>query len=300
MRILVTGATGQVGGALVTALDGLGPVIATDRAMLDLAQPESIAAVLDRIAPEFIINPAAYTAVDQAEDEPALAQRVNAQAPGIMAQWAAHHDVPLIHFSTDYVFGGDGERPWREDDATAPLSVYGRSKLAGEREIAAAGGCSLILRTSWVYAAEGKNFLRTIVRLAREQDELRIVADQIGAPTSARLLADIVARMLARGRDELRARIGQAQGVLHVSAAGEASWQQFASAIVEGLKSRGVRLAVARVVPIRSEDYPTRAQRPRNSRLDLRRLQQVFGIAPPSWQQALAPELDQVARAPVR
>jgi len=217
-----------------------------------------------------------------------------------MAQWAANHDVPLIHFSTDYVFGGDGERPWREDDATAPLSVYGRSKLAGEREIAAAGGCSLILRTSWVYAAEGKNFLRTIVRLAREQDELRIVADQIGAPTSARLLADIVARMLARGRDELRARIGQAQGVLHVSAAGEASWQQFASAIVEGLKSRGVRLAVARVVPIRSEDYPTRAQRPRNSRLDLRRLQQVFGIETPSWEQALAPELDQVARALVR
>ena len=300
MRILVTGASGQVGGALVTALDGLGPVIATDRAMLDLAQPESIAAVLDRIAPDLIINPAAYTAVDQAEDEPALAQRVNAQAPGIMAQWAAHHDVPLIHFSTDYVFGGDGERPWREDDATAPLSVYGRSKLAGEREIAAAGGCSLILRTSWVYAAEGKNFLRTIVRLAREQDELRIVADQIGAPTSARLLADIVARMLARGRDELRARIGQAQGVLHVSAAGEASWQQFASAIVEGLKSRGVRLAVARVVPIRSEDYPTRAQRPRNSRLDLRRLQQVFGIETPSWEQALAPELDQVARALVR
>ena len=300
MRILVTGASGQVGGALVTALDGLGPVIATDRAMLDLAQPESIAAVLDRIAPDLIINPAAYTAVDQAEDEPALAQRVNAQAPGIMAQWAAHHDVPLIHFSTDYVFGGDGERPWREDDATAPLSVYGRSKLAGEREIAAAGGCSLILRTSWVYAAEGKNFLRTIVRLAREQDELRIVADQIGAPTSARLLADIVARMLADGRDQLRARIRQAQGSLHVSAAGEASWQQFASAIVDGLKSRGVQLAVARVVPIRSEDYPTRAQRPRNSRLDLRRLQQVFGIAPPSWQQALAPELDQVARAPVR
>jgi len=300
MRILVTGASGQVGGALVTALDGLGPVIATDRAMLDLAQPESIAAVLDRIAPDLIINPAAYTAVDQAEDEPALAQRVNAQAPGIMAQWAASHAVPLIHFSTDYVFGGDGERPWREDDATAPLSVYGRSKLAGERDIAAAGGCSLILRTSWVYAAEGKNFLRTIVRLAREQDELRIVADQIGAPTSARLLADIVARMLARGRDELRARIGQAQGVLHVSAAGEASWQQFASAIVEGLKSRGVRLAVARVVPIRSEDYPTRAQRPRNSRLDLRRLQQVFGIETPSWEQALAPELDQVARALVR
>jgi dTDP-4-dehydrorhamnose reductase len=296
MRILVTGASGQVGGALTSALAGLGTVIASDRSMLDLSQPQQLPALLDRIAPDIIINPAAYTAVDQAEDEPALATRVNATAPGVMAQWAAKRAVPLIHFSTDYVFNGAGEAAWREDDPTAPLSVYGASKLAGEREILGAGGCSLIVRTSWIYAARGQNFLRTMARLAREREELRVVADQIGAPTSARLIAACLARMLAGGRDDLRARTAQVQGVLHLSASGAASWQQFASAIVDGLKARGVKLTVARVVPIRSEDYPTRATRPHNSRLDLRRLQEVFGITPPHWQQALAPELDELAR----
>jgi dTDP-4-dehydrorhamnose reductase len=296
MRILVTGASGQVGGALTAALQGLGTVIASDRQMLDLSQPQSLPDVLDHLAPDTIINPAAYTAVDQAEDEPALAMCVNAKAPGVIARWAAAHGVPLIHVSTDYVFSGAGEQPWREDDAPAPLSAYGRSKLAGEQEILSAAGCSLILRTSWVYAARGKNFLRTMARLAREREELRVVADQIGAPTSAKLLAACVAQMLAGGLDDLRARMAQAQGLLHVSASGEASWQQFASAIVEGLKARGVMLTVVRVIPISSKDYPTRATRPHNSRLDLRRLQEVFGITPPHWEQALAPELDELAR----
>ena len=296
MRILVTGASGQVGSAVISALRENYTVVAGDRSILDLSQPESLPGTLDRVAPDVIINAAAYTAVDQAEDEPALAMCVNATAPRVMAQWAADQAVPFIHFSTDYVFGGEGQRPWCEEDETAPLSVYGASKRAGEREIAAAGGCSLILRTSWVYAAKGKNFLRTMARLAGERAELRVVADQIGAPTSARLLADSVGRMLAGGRDDLRARARQARGVVHISASGAISWQQFASAIVEGLRSRGVKLAVVRIVPISSDDYPTRATRPRNSRLDLRRLREVFGITPPPWEQDLAPQLDILAR----
>ncbi len=175
MRILVTGVTGQVGGALVARLPPCATVLAADRCVLDLAQPQAIGATLDRLMPDIIFNPAAYTAVDKAEDEPELALRVNAEAPGVMARWAAARDVPLIHFSTDYVFNGSGERAWREDDAPEPLSVYGATKLAGETAIRDAGGASLIVRTSWVYAAEGKNFLRTIARLARERAELRIV-----------------------------------------------------------------------------------------------------------------------------
>jgi dTDP-4-dehydrorhamnose reductase len=295
MRILVTGSSGQVGGALSTALAPLGTILTTDRFNFDLATPDALPRQLDRFAPDIIVNPAAYTAVDQAEDEPELAMRVNAKSPGIMAQWAAARAVPLIHFSTDYVFSGAGDRAWREDDATGPLSTYGSSKLAGEQEILTAGGCPLIVRTSWVYAAKGRNFLRTIARLAREREELRIVADQVGSPTSARLLADVVALMLAEGIDALRARAARAQGLVHVCATGEASWHRFASAIIDGLRSRGVKLNAARVVPIRSDEFPTRAKRPLNSRLDLARLHELFGVRPPHWEQAIEPELDQLA-----
>jgi dTDP-4-dehydrorhamnose reductase len=294
MRILVTGATGQVGRALQLELTHLGNVIATDRAQLDLAQPDMVSRLLDQFAPDFIVNAAAYTAVDQAEDEAALAKRINATSPGEMARWAAARSIPLVHFSTDYVFNGAGDRPWREDDATEPLSVYGASKLAGEQSIREAGGCSLIVRTSWVFASQGKNFLRTIARLAREREELRVVGDQIGAPTSAALIADVVARALAEGN--LRHRISQCNGLIHLAASGEASWYQFAVAIVEGLRSRGVKLAVRGIVALRSEDYPTKARRPHNSRLDLTRLRQVFGIEPPNWEEGLARELDLLAR----
>jgi dTDP-4-dehydrorhamnose reductase len=295
MRVLVTGSSGQVGGALSTVLAPLGTILAADRSNFDLATPDALPRQLDRFAPDIIINPAAYTAVDRAEDEPELAMRVNAKSPGVMAQWATAHSIPLIHFSTDYVFSGAGDHAWREDDATGPLSIYGSSKLAGEKEILAAGGCSLIVRTSWVYAAKGRNFLRTIARLALQRNDLRIVADQIGSPTSARILADVVALMIAEGIDVLRARVAQAQGLVHVCAAGEASWHRFATEIVDGLRFRGVKLAVARVVPICSDELPTRAKRPLNSRLDLGRLHELFGVRTPHWEQGLEAELDQLA-----
>jgi dTDP-4-dehydrorhamnose reductase len=296
MRILVTGVTGQVGGALVARLQGSGTVLAADRSILDLTRPDAIAGILDRLEPSVIVNPAAYTAVDKAEDEPDLAMAVNAKAPAAIAQWAAGRGVPLVHFSTDYVFSGSGERPWREDDEPQPLGVYGASKLAGENEIRAAGGDFLILRTSWVYAAQGKNFPRTIARLAQERKELSIVADQIGAPTSAGLLADAVAGIIAGGHEDLRKSCSQASGLVHFAASGEASWHGFASAIVDGLRARGRVLAVERLVPIPSEEYPTRAKRPLNSRLDLGRWGAVFKQTPPPWQTVLAAVLDEIAK----
>jgi dTDP-4-dehydrorhamnose reductase len=293
MRVLVTGVSGQIGGALLSRLPAT--VLAADRASLDLSHPPALGAALDRLEPDIIVNPAAYTAVDKAEDEPALARRVNAEAPGVMARWAAARQRPLIHFSTDYVFDGSGQRAWREDDTAHPLSVYGETKLAGENAVRAAGGASLIVRTSWVYAASGKNFMRTIGRLARERKELRVVDDQIGAPTSAALIADVVAHMLAEGIEALRARSAQCGGLVHVAASGETSWHGFAGAIVAGLGDRGVGLAAEQVTAIGTDQYPTRARRPLNSRLDLTRLKRVFGVTPPSWQVALAPELDRLA-----
>ncbi len=295
MRILLTGVSGQVGGALLPRLQRIGTVVPTDFDTLDFKKPDFLANALDRIAPELIINPAAYTAVDQAEDEFDVAMLVNAKAPGAIARWAAAREVPLIHFSTDYVFSGAGARPWREDDVPQPLSAYGATKLAGDREIQAAGGCHLILRTSWVYAAQGKNFLCTIARLARERKELRIVADQIGAPTSATLLADAVTELVAGGIDHLRKRSAEADGLVHLTASGETSWHGFACAIVDGLRARGITLAVEQIVPIRTDEYPTRAKRPLNSRLDLSRGRKVFGKTPPHWEAALAPVLDEFA-----
>jgi dTDP-4-dehydrorhamnose reductase len=295
MRILITGVTGQVGAALREALSPSATTIGADRSLLDLSQPEKIPSALDRCAPDLIVNPAAYTAVDRAEDEKELAFRVNAEAPGIIARWAASREVPVIHFSTDYIFNGAGRRPWREDDPTGPLSVYGASKLAGELEVRAAAGSHLIVRTSWVYASTGSNFLRTIVRLAQECTELRIVADQFGAPTSARLIADAVSTIIADGGPLLARRFSAAGGLVNISASGETTWHRFAMAIIQGMQSRGVALKAQSIQPILTSDFPTKAKRPLNSRFDLTRLTKVFGIRTPSWDEALVAELDVLA-----
>jgi dTDP-4-dehydrorhamnose reductase len=295
VRILLTGTTGQVGGALCGPLADLGEVIPVNRTQLDLSRPETIAESLDLIKPDLVVNPAAYTAVDRAEDERSLTFRVNAEAPGALAVWAARQNVPLIHFSTDYVFDGSGERPWREDDLPAPLSAYGESKLAGEVAVRDAGGAHLIVRTSWVYSNNSSNFMLTIARLAADRKELRIVADQFGAPTSARLIADAVMKILVPNETGLVDRLSHARGVINVTSAGETSWHGFATAIVGGLVERGIDVMTERILPITTEDYPTRARRPRNSRLDPGRLAEIFGVNTISWQKALEVELDEFA-----
>ena len=296
IRVLVTGVTGQVGGALVSALAERAIIVASDRHRLDLSHINKIPTTLDQLDPELIINAAAYTAVDRAEDERELAFRINADAPATIACWAAGRGVPLLHFSTDYVFDGTGDRPWQENDPVSPLSVYGASKLAGETAIRTAGGPHLIIRTQWVYAAKGANFLRTIVRLASQRKELRIVADQFGAPTSARIITDVVASIIGPNPVPLLERFRQADGLVHVAASGETTWHGFARTIVDGLRARAVELGVESVIPIRTTEYPTRARRPTNSRLDLARLRTVFGISTPTWDEALAVELDDLAK----
>jgi len=293
MRILVTGGSGQIGGALVRRFGDLGTVVAPNRSELDLTRPTAIVEQLERIAPDLIINCAAYTNVDQAEDERELAFLVNAEGPGAMAQWAAAKRVPLVHLSTDYVFDGSGQRPWREEDPTGPLSAYGASKLAGEKSVQAACGPHLIVRTSWIYAAQGRNFLRTIASLAAHRSELRVVADQVGAPTSTAVVANGLVQILRAPVDELPALFAQAHEILHLAAAVTTTWHGFATAIVQGLNARGAHLQVERVVPICTEEYPSKAMRPRNSRLDLQRLLEVFGINPLHWAAALESELNQ-------
>jgi dTDP-4-dehydrorhamnose reductase len=292
MRILLTGTAGQVGRALLPLFRGRGEIVAPTRSEFDLAKPETLENELGRLKPDLIINPAAYTAVDRAEDEAELAININAKAPAAIARWTSLHNVPLVHFSTDYVFNGEGEKPWREDSPTSPLSVYGASKLAGDNAIRAANGPHLIVRTSWVYDSKGANFLRTIARLAGERKELRIVADQIGAPTTARVIAETVAKILSPDLHDVSGRFPRDGGIVNVVCAGETSWHGFATAIAAGLKSRGAKLEVEKIEPISTKDFPTKAKRPGNSRLDLSRLRDVFGIVTPSWSEALAVELD--------
>jgi len=296
LRILITGVTGQVGSALLPRLSAFGAVIAADRQVIDLSRPGDIGARLDEVAPDVIVNPAAYTAVDKAEDDREAAFLVNESAPRAMARWAADANIPLIHFSTDYVFDGSGTTPWKETDTPSPLSVYGASKLAGELAIQEVGGPHLIARTSWVYAPSGANFFRTIMRLAREREELRIVADQHGAPTSAAIISDTIAAMFAdrRGLSDVVARAG---GLLHLTASGSTNWHGFASAIVDGLRSRGMTLKADKITPIATSDYPVKAQRPLNSRLDLAKLSRVMARPTPHWLDGLKATIDETAAA---
>jgi len=272
LRILLTGATGQVGWELRKALAPLGEVKAFDRFGLDLADTPPLVATVRALQPQVIVNAAAYTAVDKAETERDMAFAVNATAPRVLAEEAKRIGALLVHYSTDYVFDGSKSTPYVEDDAPDPINVYGASKLAGERAIVGTGCRHLILRTSWVYGPRGKNFYLTILRLAKERPELRIVDDQIGAPTSSLEIARATALLLRK----------DPQGLYHLSAAGETTWCGFARAL---LARAGISTSV---VPIRTEDYPTPARRPRNSRLDCARLRAEFGVALAPWEQGLA------------
>jgi dTDP-4-dehydrorhamnose reductase len=287
MRLMLTGANGQVGWELRRSLLPIGDVIAMDRAGCDLSRPCDLPRIISELKPDIIVNAAAYTAVDKAEDEEKLATIVNGTAVGVLADEARKSGALLIQYSTDYVFDGTKEFPYTEDDPPCPINAYGRSKLAGESAIGAAGADHLILRTSWVYAARGHNFLWTILRLARERGELRIVADQVGAPTWAREIADATALMVRQACDE-RARGDFTSGVFNVSAAGATSWHEFAEAILDQAMSLGLQHNRPRVYPISSSEYPRPAARPKNSRLAGERLRQRFGIALAEWKQALA------------
>jgi dTDP-4-dehydrorhamnose reductase len=279
VRILLIGKNGQLGCELSRALAPLGEVIAFDRNALDLAMPDQVVSVVRSVQPEVLVNAAAYTAVDRAESEPGIAYSVNSTAAGLLAEEAKRARALLIHYSTDYVFDGTKSTPYLEDDVPNPLNVYGRSKLGGEQAIRAVDGPHLILRTSWVYAARGSNFLLTIRRLLKEKDELRVVADQIGAPTSAKALADATADLLKRHG---AAGLGRSRGIYHATASGYTSWHGFASEI-----ARLERVEAARVVPIASSDYPTAARRPANSRLSNDKLQKRLGASLPSWKDCL-------------
>lgn len=281
--ILIIGKNGQVGSALLGALLPLGHVTALGRAELDLTNPDAIRATIRAAKPGIIVNAAAYTAVDKAESEPELAMQINAIAPGVMAEEAERLGALLVHYSTDYVFDGTKPEHYLETDTPNPLSAYGRSKLAGEQAIRATGAAHYILRTSWVYAAEGANFLNTILRLARERPELRIVDDQFGAPTWARAIAEMTTQVLAVS---LQRATDQQYGLYHLTASGTVTWFGFAQAIfAEAGKTLNTKLP--RLTPISTTEYPLPAQRPANSRLDTTLLTTTFGIVPAPWQKML-------------
>jgi dTDP-4-dehydrorhamnose reductase len=280
MKVLLTGSTGQVGYELARSLQGVGEVVAVDRNVMDLSNLDQVREVIRSVQPQLIVNPAAYTAVDKAESESELAYRINAEAPGVMAEEAKKLGAALVHYSTDYVFDGSQPSARVEDDAVGPLSVYGASKLAGEQAIAAAGIPHLIFRTSWVYGMRGKNFLLTMLRLAKERDELRVVADQHGAPTWSRTIADTTAQVLSQARASGNAWWDQNSGIYHLSAQGQTTWHEFTQAIIEeaGLSCN--------VLPITTADYPTPAKRPQYSVMSSERLMARFCHLP-DWKTAL-------------
>jgi dTDP-4-dehydrorhamnose reductase len=280
--ILLTGVNGQVGWELRRSLQGLGTIHAPLRDELDLSNPDALREAVRSLRPSLIVNPAAYTAVDKAESERDAAYAINAIAPGVFAEEARRLDIPLIHYSTDYVFAGDGTNLWHEDSETGPVNVYGASKLAGEEAIRASGCKHLVLRTSWVYGARGKNFLLTMLKLGRERETLNVVADQIGAPTWCRTIADVTTHIIA-SRPDWQA----VSGAYHLVNAGETSWHGFAEHIFEIAAARGEKVPNA-VGAIASEAYPTPARRPKNSRLSLDKLSQTFGLVPPTWDESLA------------
>jgi dTDP-4-dehydrorhamnose reductase len=295
VKILLFGANGQVGWELQRSLAAIGEVVAlgsSGREGLagDFQDPQGVAASVERVRPDAVVNAAAYTAVDKAESEPERARTVNAVAPEAIARAARRIGAVLVQFSTDYVFDGSGERPWREHDPTGPLSVYGRTKLEGEERVAAAQPLHLILRTSWVYAARGGNFAKTMLRLARERERLTVVDDQFGAPTGAELLADVTAHAL---RAVLRE--PALAGTYHVAAAGETSWHGYARFVVGKAQQMGevLKAGPQEIAPVPTSAFPTPARRPHNSRLDTERFRTAFGLALPPWERGVARMLDE-------
>ena len=295
MKILLFGKNGQVGWELQRSLVPLGELIALDaRSEIlcgDLTNLAGIANTIRTVAPDIIVNAAAHTAVDKAESEPELANTLNAQAPEVMAKEAARLGAWLVHYSTDYVFDGSGETPWRETDTTGPLSIYGRSKLEGELAIIASGCKHLIFRTSWVYAARGGNFAKTMLKLAKERDSLKVIYDQIGAPTGADLLADLTAHAIRTALHQ-----PDVSGLYHVVAGGETSWHGYASFVIEFARQAGVEIKVPTdaIGPVPTTAFPTPATRPLNSRLDTQKLQNTFTLYMPHWQTGVTRMLTEI------
>ncbi len=305
MKILLLGTNGQIGFELQRALAPLGELIVATRSgklpggidclRTDLADTDSLEHALDSAQCDIVVNAAAYTTVDRAEDESELAGRVNGLALAQIGAWAARQQALAVHYSTDYVFDGHSRRPYREDDATAPLGVYGRSKLDGENALRASGCDHLILRTAWVYGARGGNFLRTMLRIARERETLTVVDDQHGAPTSSRLIAAATSFVLIHWMVGDTAQRAAYNGTYHLAAAGETTWCGFARAIVERAARAGILERVAEVAAIRSADFPTKAQRPAYSVLDTTKLRERFGLTLPSWQEGLDATIGELA-----
>lgn len=295
MKILLLGGNGQVGRELRRSLPALGQLVVATRdgrganAIADFDQPHSLSALIEAMVPDVVVNAAAYTAVDNAENDVDAAFHINAQAPVAIANACKAVDALLVHYSTDYVFDGQSTKPYREDDATAPLGVYGASKLAGEKAIRDSGVRHAILRTAWVYAAHGRNFLLTMLRLASERDELRVVADQYGAPTPAAWIADTTAALLLHGLGD--------SGTWHLTTRGETNWHEFATVIINDACQLGLLQRKPVVLPITTSEYPTPALRPGYSVLDTTRLQRDFGIVPPSWRDGLKQTLRELAAA---
>lgn len=294
MKILLLGKNGQVGWELQRSLAPLGELVALDRHSVDglsgdLSNLESLRTTIRQVKPDVIVNAAAYTAVDKAESETELADRVNGLASAVIAEEAATSGAWLVHYSTDYVFSGLGTTPWQETDTVAPVNYYGSSKLAGEQAIIASGCKHLIFRTSWVYGARGNNFAKTMLRLAKDRETLSVIADQIGAPTGADLIADVTALAIQQviKRPELA-------GLYHLAAAGEVSWHGYASLVIDFAKAQGEELAVTTVNPIETTAYPTPAQRPLNSRLNTQKLRDNFSLHLPDWQSGVTRMLREV------